>query len=280
MAGETARLVAVIVVLLGAVGAPRAARAEVNVADTGNFVIDQAHVIDPQTRQKLENYLKELDQKTTAQVKVLTVPTTDGEDIFPFAQRQFDHWKLGQRGKDNGALIVLAIKERQARVHTGYGLEGALPDGWNGTLLRAVRDKYFRQGNYAQGLHDLAVAVANKVADEQGVKLEGVPEIRHQGPRQDPSGEIIAALMIVALIVLLFSMRKRTRYRRHWRGDFSDSAYWGSVLGDILSSGGNSTWGGGSSGGFGGGGFGGGGGGGGSFGGGGSSGGGGASTSW
>ncbi|MBI2826124.1 MAG: TPM domain-containing protein [Planctomycetia bacterium] len=259
--------------------APRWAHAELTVPDPGTRVVDTAAVFDQTTREKLEQHLAELARQTTAQVKVLTVGTTSGEDIFPFAQRHFDLWKLGQKDKDNGALVVLAVDDRKARIHTGYGLEGTLPDGWNGTLLRKIRDEYFRSGRYSDGLYALVVAVANKIADDSGgVKLEGVPPVRHQPkqhqPTQLPLG-LCCSLLPFAIIVFLAFISRRQRNRGVWRG-VGEAVYWGSVLGNVLSESGRSTWSGGSGGGFGGGG----GGGGGSFGGGGSSGGGGASTSW
>ena len=107
--------------------APASAGA-VTVKDPGRYVVDTAGLIDAATERRMEGWLRELEQKTTAQVKVLTVPTTGGEDFFGFVQRHAEAWKLGRKGKDNGALIALAVKERRVRVHTGYGLEGVLPD--------------------------------------------------------------------------------------------------------------------------------------------------------
>jgi len=260
--------------LVAACSAGRAA-AEVTVRDPGTRVVDEARVIDANTKQKLERYLEELEQKTTAQVKVLTVREDEGEDIASFAQRHFDLWKLGKKGKDNGALIVLDVGDHKVRIHTGYGLEGALPDAFCGTLSRKVRDEFFRAGRYSEGIHEMAVAVANKVADEQGVKLEGVPDIRHQVNAATNSSAAFVLLILAAIVIFfVYVSMRRQHHRRMWRGDLTDRWYWGRVLGEIAASG-AATWGsgsGGSGGGFGGGG--------GSFGGGGSSGGGGGGASW
>jgi uncharacterized protein len=97
--------------------------AEVLIKDPGTYVVDGAGVMQASDKGQLEGWLRELEQKTTAQVKVLTIQTTEGEDIFSFAQRHAEAWKLGQTGKDNGALVVLALKERRVRIQTGYGLE-------------------------------------------------------------------------------------------------------------------------------------------------------------
>jgi len=259
---------------------PCAALAEVTIADPGTFVVDDAGLVDAATKDRIEKYLKELEQKTTAQVKVLTVKTTGDEDIVPFAQRHFVLWKLGQKGKDNGALVVLDLGHRRVRVHTGYGLEGPLPDSWCGTLSRKVRDQFFRAGQYSQGLETMAVSIANKVADDAGVKLTGVPDIRHRAPENDQI--IFWIVIIVVVLFVIFNARRNARHRRAWRGGYNDSMLWGATLNDLLRGGGGpgrSNWSGGYSdyGGSFGGGFDSGGG---SFGGGGDSGGGGGGASW
>lgn len=277
MAGNAHRAVTAIVLLSAALGCAASARAEVNVAVPKDHVADEAHLLDAATYKKLDDYLTELENKTGAQVILLTLPTIEGEEIVSFAQRHFDRWKLGQKGKDNGAIIVLALKERRAWIHTGYGLEGALPDGWCGSAVRKVRDEYFRAGKYAEGLHDLVLAVANKVADEQGVKLEGVPEVRHREDR-DSSATVILVLCVLGVVIWLYIQRRRY-YRRVWRtGSLSQGGFWGSLLQEMARNSSSSNWSGGSFGG----GFGGGSSGGGSFGGGGggSSGGGGGGASW
>ena len=133
MPGSIVRLALLISVLAGLGLAWSAAQAEVSVSDPGTYVVDQADIIGPSAERQLEGWLQELAQKTTAQVKVLTVPTTEGEDFFTFVHRHAESWKLGQKVKDNGALIALALQERRVRIHTGYGLEGALPDSGTGS---------------------------------------------------------------------------------------------------------------------------------------------------
>ena len=187
MRGRSQLFSTLFVALLVLWAVPRALRAEITIRDPGTFVVDTAGIIDDNVQGRLEGWLRELEQKTTAQVKVLTVETTDGEDFFGFVQRHAESWKLGQKGKDNGALIGLAVKERRVRIHTGYGLEGVLPDSWAGSISRAVAGQYFRKGQYAEGLSRLTIAVANKVADAENVKLSGIPEYRYRvGRRRTP----------------------------------------------------------------------------------------------
>lgn len=260
-----------------ALAAP-AALAVVDVQDPGTFVVDNAKVLDADTRQKLETLLKQLEQKTTTQIKLLTVPSLEGEDIFTFSQRHADRLKLGQKGKDNGALIVFALKDRRVRIHTYYGLEGTLPDSWIGTLSRQIAQEYFRPGNYSEGLDEMVRSVAQRVADDAGVKLDNAPPPRFmpRPPPAIPAGFFVCAVILLILVVPVLLILFRNRHRR--RGQKRGYWDWGQIFAPPTGPWG--PWSGGG-GGFGSGGFGGGfGGGGGSFGGGGRSGGGGGGASW
>src|SRR5690606_33180972 len=125
MAGKALVVLPIIALLAG--GA-HTARAEVNIADPGTYVVDTVNLIPPATEAEIERLLGELQRTTGAQVKVLTVGSTEGEDFFGFVQRHAEKWALGQAGKDNGALIALSHGDRQVRIHTGYGVEHVLPD--------------------------------------------------------------------------------------------------------------------------------------------------------
>jgi len=95
MAGNACRAVAAVVMLWGTLSSAVAARAEINVEVPKDHVADEAHLLDAATYQKLDAYLTELENKTGAQVILLTKPTIDGEDVVAFSQRHFDRWKLG-----------------------------------------------------------------------------------------------------------------------------------------------------------------------------------------
>ncbi len=252
-------------------------QAEVTVPDTGQFVNDRADVIDQRTEQQLELWLRDLEQKTTAQVKVLTVETTDGEDFFGFVQRHAELWKLGQKGKDNGVLIAIATKDRTDRIQIGYGLEGLLPDSWCGSLRRKMMVPYYKKGRLGEGLFRGAVAIANKIADDANVVLTGAPKIRYNSRRGKgkPAGMACGGIIPLVIMLAIFSGRGRGG---GGRGRWGGGGFWqammiGSLLNGMMG-GRRSSWGGGGfSSGFGGG-FGG------SFGGGGGFGGGGAGGSW
>lgn len=237
------------------------------------YVEDLAQKIDAKAKEKLLGYLQELEQKTGVQFIVLTVPTTGGEPIERFALRLAESWKLGQKGKDNGLLLVVAVNDRKYRFETGYGLEGPLPDGLLGTIGRRYLVPHFRRGDYSKGIHDGVAAVLDTLSKHYNVKLSGVPNVRPErtnvqiGRRQAAGGLGIGFFIVLIAIIAVLS-----RLGRYWLAWWGLSTYFGHPR--VFRSG-RGGWGGGFGGGFGGGGggFGGfGGGGGGSFGGGGSSG--------
>jgi len=240
------------------------ASAKLTIPRPKSFVTDAAGIIDEVTERKITGWLAELQQKTGAFVLVVTVETTGGEDFFSFVQRHFDAWKPGQKGKGNGALIVLALKQRKVRIHTGYGLEPIMPDSWCGAVSRRVRDRFFKRGKYARGIEQMAVAVANKIAQSKNVTLSGLPLYQTQGRGNPPGGAVCAGgmLPLIVLFFIISSFGRRARYQRRWGGSgLWQGLFWASMFGNMTGGRHHSSWGrgGGFGGGFGGGGFGGGG---------------------
>ena len=144
-----------------------------------HYVVDLADLVDAQTESRLNDYLRTLETKTTAQVVVLTIPFLKGRTLEALSlDIAHNRWKLGQQGKDNGVLILVAAKDRKYRFEVGYGLEGVLPDSLVGQFGREHLVPHFKKGNYARGLERATVAVANAIAKDAGVQLEGMPAVR------------------------------------------------------------------------------------------------------
>ncbi|MEK7731253.1 MAG: TPM domain-containing protein, partial [Planctomycetota bacterium] len=192
-----------IIAVIGVATSGHRVAATPTIQDPGTYVIDRAGIIDDGIERQLEGWLRELEQKTTAQVKVLTVPTTDGEDLFSFVQRHAELWKLGRSGRDNGVLIAVAVKEREDRIHVGYGLESVLPDSWCGSLRRQTFVPHFKQGRFSDGLYQGVVAVANKVADAANVTLTGIPDFRHRGTRAAPRTAFCGAGLVPIIVLII-----------------------------------------------------------------------------
>jgi uncharacterized protein len=122
-------------------------------------VVDNAEIMQPATRERLTTLLKGYEDKTTAQIAVLTVPTIGGESIEQYANDVFQEWKLGQKGKDNGVLVVVVPQDRKMRIEVGYGLEGALTDVAASRIIRNVMTPQFKAGHFDKGIDDGVVAV-------------------------------------------------------------------------------------------------------------------------
>jgi uncharacterized protein len=107
-----------------------------------NPVVDLAGIIDDTVETKINRYSRELERKTTAQMAILTVKNLEGQTIEEFSLAiAHDQWKLGQKGKDNGVLLVTVLKARKYRIEVGYGLEGVLPDSLEGTENRIAVER-------------------------------------------------------------------------------------------------------------------------------------------
>lgn len=138
-----------------------------------DYVTDLAGVVQSNVQARLNVMLRELEQKTSAQVLVLTVNSLDGQDIKQFALDMKERWKLGQKGKDNGVLVVVAVQDRKYRIETGYGMESILPDSLVGSLGREYFVPYFRKGDYSSGISAGTIAISRTIAEHEGVSLSG-----------------------------------------------------------------------------------------------------------
>jgi len=231
-------------------------------------VNDFANIIDAQSAQTMEALIRSLQQASGDVVVVATVPTFKPYGtIDEYAVKMFENRGrgIGQRGRDNGVLILVARDDRQVRIETGYELEQFITDGFAGETIRQVMAPEFRRGAYGPGLLAGVSRVVARIAQGRNVQLEGVRTEPQRGPEVSSGGNLMFALFVLFIVL---SMLGRTRRRRRFYGG------WGAGLGGWNSGvgpfGGRGGWGGGG-GGFGGG-FGGGGGG--------RSGGGGASGGW
>jgi uncharacterized protein len=228
------------------------------------YVSDFAHVLDDSSRARLEAYCGRVEQVTGVQMAIVTLDSLDGEPIEDVSNSLFRQWGVGKKGKDEGIMLLLAIKDRRDRIEVGYGLEPILPDGFDGSVLRQARP-LLRQNQYGAALYAAADEMGSRIAAAKGLTLDVSLRPQRRIVQERPG--IPWWLIVIGIIVLLLLMRG------------GGGGFWtGLLLGNLLGRGGGG-------GGWGGGGFGGydsGGGGGGGFGGfgGGDSGGGGASSDW
>jgi uncharacterized protein len=226
------------------------------------YVSDFAGVVDATSKTQIDRYCADVQHATGVQMALVTLDTLDGNPIEDVANELFHQWGVGQKGKDNGVMLMLVIHDHQDRIEVGYGLEPILTDGFVGNILDEMRPS-LKQSNYAQAMMAGAAAMGQQIAQAKGVTIQRTLP-RRAPPRRSGGG--IPWTLVIFIIIMVFGLFGRGGGRGFLVG---------MLLGNLL---GGGRYGGG---GWGGGGFGGGGGGGGFGGfGGGDSGGGGASSGW
>lgn len=143
-------------------------------AAAGIYVQDYAQVLSAEDKRRLLSIGQELDNKTTAQLAVVTVKNLDGQPIEDYALSILREWGIGSKEKNNGALIVVAVQDRRSRIEVGYGLEGLLTDGLTGRIQDQAMIPYFRKGNYAAGIVNGYAVTASLIAKDAGVQLASI----------------------------------------------------------------------------------------------------------
>jgi uncharacterized protein len=230
-------------------------------------VVDQAGVINAQTRGNLETKLKDLEDKSGIQLVVATVKSLQGSDIETYANQLFRLWKLGQAQKNNGVLLLVAPNEHKVRIEVGYGLEGTLTDALSSVIIASAIIPRFKTNDYSGGI-ERGVDGIISVLSGDSAEWQRKVDVRSDDPSQAFDLLFPALFLVLILFFVIYLMRNAdgpgpggsTVSRRRGSDPIfipSSGSGWGS---------GGGGWGGGGGGGF--------------SGGGGSSGGGGASGSW
>ena len=133
---------------------------------TSIYVQDYANVLSPQTEERIQSIGTQLRQVTTAQVVVVTVPTIGASSIEEYSTALFRSWGIGDKTKNNGVLILLAVNDRQSRIEVGYGLEGAIPDGVAKRLSQTHLIPNLKNNDFDKGALLLYNAIVSEAAME------------------------------------------------------------------------------------------------------------------
>lgn len=223
------------------------------------YVTDLANVIDPTTKARLEALCAEVEQKTGAQVAVVTVNSLDGRTREDYAADLYKQLGVGSKKDNRGVLLLLAPKERQYKIEIGYGLEPVINDARAGDIGREMVPN-LRSGDYSAAVLVGATRVAQLIAADKGVQLNGVPASQPSAPASGTSWWIPVVVIVIIFVVVRAILRSARGSGRGPRSGGGSALPW-FLLGSALGGRGGS-WGGGfggSSGGYsgGGGGFGG-----------------------
>jgi len=195
--------------------------------------VDQADILSSSVEGELTRKLKSHEAETTNQVVVVTLPSLQGYPIEDFGYQLGRHWGIGQEGRNNGALLIVAPQERKVRIEVGYGLEGDLTDALAKLIIENEITPAFRKGSYDKGVSAGVDAILAAIAGTYKAKPRGI-----SGEPLDSKGMLIVLVLLFLFIGVPFIMFMVSLDDRKGGG-------WG---------GGSSGWGRGSGGGFGGGG--------------------------
>ena len=244
---------------------PAAAQLAKIPANPSGYVTDDVGVMSASAQDQVSRLARALEQKTSAQLAVVTVSSTQPETIEQYAVRLFEQWGVGQKGKDNGVLLLVAVSDRKVRIEVGYGLEGVLTDAMSRSIIESYIVPEFKANRYPQGILSGATAIVSLIAQDAGVTLTGQEAAVYDRVHQQasPAASIFRLIFMLIFFLVLLSSRSGLLWLLLFGSPYRRGGYW---------HGSGYRSGGGFGGGFGGGGFGG-------FGGG-MSGGGGASGSW
>ena len=164
------------------------------------YVNDFAHALDASSARRLEAYCANLERLTGAQMAIVLVDSLEDEPVEDVANRLYREWWIGKKGKDEGVLLLLSVRDRRNRVEVGYGLEPVVPDGFAGGVLRGIRP-ILRQGNYGGALLAAAQEIGSRVAQAKGVDLGEQEPVR--GGRPVPRGVGIPLPLLLGGFFLL-----------------------------------------------------------------------------
>jgi uncharacterized protein len=168
-------------------------------------VVDQANVISADTKRAIEPKLADLEAKSGIQLVVATVSSLEGQEIEPYANALFREWKLGEKAKNNGVLLLVAPNEHRVRIEVGYGLEGTLTDALGKVIITNAITPRFKTGDFSGGI-SRGVDDIITVLTTDSSEWEKRPALRVDNPpARDPVNWLIALIVIVVIVLLIVS---------------------------------------------------------------------------
>lgn len=158
-------------------------------------VVDAAGLLDETQYKDLDAFLRELDSTTGVQIAVLTVPSLNGATVEEFSIRHAEKWKLGQKGVDNGALLVAAMEEHKLRIETGYGTEATLTDAKCSRIINNILAPKFKRGDYGDGIVQAVKTMASIITEDESLTY---------GEDSKESGKLESPIYLWGAVSLLF----------------------------------------------------------------------------
>lgn len=195
-------------IALASVALADVARAAPKLPELTGRVVDGAQLLSAAERASLDSELAAIEAKSTDQVVVVTVPSLQGYPIEDFGHALGQKWAIGQKGKDNGIIVLVAPGERKVRFEVGRGLEPLLPDGKAGTIIRNTVLPAFRRGDFAGGIK---AGVADIRAVLEGDKAELDQRSKRPPPPVDHTAAIVVAIWLAIVLLVIYAQINAAR---------------------------------------------------------------------
>lgn len=189
-------------------------------------VVDAAHLLSPEQVQQLTQLSAGVEQASTRQLVVATVPDLQGSTIEDYGYRLGRAWGLGQKDANNGVVLLVAPKERKVRIEVGYGLEPIVTDALSSVIINQTILPRFRDGDMAGGI----VAGANAIAEQLKLPLEAAEQrakaatTKRAGTGGDDRSLLIAGFWIMVVLFFVIPLIFRRAGGRRFRGDDDDDS--------------------------------------------------------
>lgn len=167
-------------------------------------IMDKADVINSSDEMALNQKLTNLSNETGIQVAVLTIPSLEGEALESYSMKVVEDWKLGQKGVDNGVLLLVSIGDRELRIETGYGVEGDLTDTKCGLIIRNVITPHFQDGDYSKGIVQGVTAIVENVAVNFSENSEN-PIVLEDDDSDDWEGFLVVGIFVAFFSIVMIS---------------------------------------------------------------------------
>ncbi len=185
------------------------AQAELKFPELTGRVVDNAQMIEPAVREQLVQQLNAHEKTTGEQLVVVTLPDLQGTDIADFGYQLGRYWGIGQKDKNNGALLIVARDERKLRIEVGYGLEGRLTDAQSSVIIHQVITPAFKAGNFSKGISDgvaaMLVVLGGNPLDEPSTVYESDGDQESDFVGRHP-GLFVLLLMLFFLTIFVGQM--------------------------------------------------------------------------
>lgn len=210
-------------------------------------VVDDAALLSPQQKQALTGKLAALEKQSGRQLVVATLPGLQGYDISDYGYQLGRAWGIGSKDKNDGALLIIAPRDRKMRIEVGYGLEGIITDAVSSEIIRNQIAPRFRAGDMAGGIDAGVDAIGRLMTlpPEEAKALAAQAAARARDASDDGGGFMVIFWLIVVLVIVMSMFSGRGRRGQRYRGGSGPVILWGP--GDSgWGSGGGSSWGGGS----------------------------------